>query len=140
MSFQDYLSKLGSQTAEPQRVAAQTTQLSPPSVTVDEQPYTSGGSTSVRKYLGSRSPSGQSPVTKSRKTPQHQTNTPISFGSTKDSSDKDIGSPKSKTWKGLVVRQLRKIQGQPSSPNSNYVVLPEGASIGVPLAMCPPVS
>lgn len=89
----------------------------------------------MRKYLGSRSPSGQSPVTKSRKTPQ---NVNVS-ASTKDSSDREIGSPKSRTWKGLVARQFRKIQGQPSSPNSNYVVLPEGASIGVPLAQCPMV-
>lgn len=87
--------------------------------------------------MGSRSPSGQSPVTKSRKTPQQHT-VPVSATS-KDSSDKEIGSPKSRTWKGLVVRQFRKIQGQPSSPNSNYVVLPEGASIGVPLALCPAV-
>lgn len=39
-----------------------------------------------------------------------------------------------------MARQFRKIQGQPSSPNSNYVQLPDGASIGVPLAQCPMVS
>lgn len=38
-----------------------------------------------------------------------------------------------------MARQFRKIQGQPSSPNSNFVQLPEGASIGVPLAQCPMV-
>lgn len=129
----------------------------------------SGGSSSVRKYLGSRSPSGQSPVTKSRKTPQYSSvslggssssgstvgsgsvagaatvaaaaNSCSSGGSVKDShSDKEIGSPKSRTWKGLVARQFRKIQGQPSSPNANFVQLPDGASIGVPLAQCPMVS
>ncbi|XP_037026181.1 uncharacterized protein LOC119067372 isoform X2 [Bradysia coprophila] len=124
----EYLSELGSQTAEPQRIAATTTiQTQPPAE--DQQQSNS----TVRKYLGSRSPSGQSPVTKSRKTPQ---NVNVS-ASTKESSDREIGSPKSRTWKGLVARQFRKIQGQPSSPNSNYVVLPEGASIGVPLAQCP---
>lgn len=146
--LQDYLSKLGGQTAEPQRIAATTTIQTPPPPSVEESAGSSANSTStsVRKYLGSRSPSGQSPVTKSRKTPQYAT---ISFGgsgnvggsaSGKESSDKEIGSPKSRTWKGLVARQFRKIQGQPSSPNSNYVQLPDGASIGVPLAQCPMVS
>lgn len=127
---QDYLSELGSQTAEPQRIAATTTIQTQP--TADEQQQNNA---TVRKYLGSRSPSGQSPVTKSRKTPQNVN----VFASAKESSDREIGSPKSRTWKGLVARQFRKIQGQPSSPNSNYVVLPEGASIGVPLAQCPMV-
>lgn len=128
--YQEYLSELGSQTAEPQRIAATTTiQTQPPAE--DQQQSNS----TVRKYLGSRSPSGQSPVTKSRKTPQ---NVNVS-ASSKESSDREIGSPKSRTWKGLVARQFRKIQGQPSSPNSNYAVLPEGASIGVPLAQCPMV-
>lgn len=61
------------------------------------------------------------------------------------SSDKDIGSPKSRTWKGLVARQFRRIQGGPSSPSTAAAgygeqLLPEGASIGVPLALCPMVS
>lgn len=127
---QDYLSELGSQTAEPQRVAATTTIQTQPSAEDQQQ-----SNATVRKYLGSRSPSGQSPVTKSRKTPQNVT---VST-STKESSDREIGSPKSRTWKGLVARQFRKIQGQPSSPNSHYVTLPDGASIGVPLAQCPMV-
>lgn len=82
-------------------------------------------------------------MTKSRKTPQ-QTNIPSTSQlpaiNVKDSSstEKDIGSPKSKTWKGLVARQFRKIQGQPGSPNSNYSSPPEGSSIGVPLIQCPP--
>lgn len=128
--------------AEPQRVAATTTVHSPATSGAED-----ASSSSVRKYLGNRSPSGQSPVTKSRKTP-HNANLAISGGaagggqssaSGKDA-EKDIGSPKSRTWKGLVARQFRKIQGNPSSPASNYVVLPEGASVGVPLALCPMVS
>lgn len=126
--LQEYLPKFSTQTNETQHL----------SVTQAQQSTSSSGeippSKSVRKYLGSRSPSGQSPVTKSRKTPQLPN---ISIG-TKDSSDKEIGSPKSRTWKGLVARQFRKIQGQPHSPNSNYVQLPEGASIGVPLTQCTP--
>lgn len=144
---------MGSQTAEPQRIAATTT-IQTLSQSQGAAATSDDATASVRKYLGTRSPSGQSPVTKSRKTPQHTT---ISLGGTgtfgssgpgssgssgvasKDSSDKEIGSPKSRTWKGLVARQFRKIQGQPSSPNSNYIVLPDGASIGVPLAQCPMV-
>lgn len=141
----DRRSKVGTQMAEPQRVAATTTVHSPATSGAED-----ASSSSVRKYLGNRSPSGQSPVTKSRKTP-HNANISISGGgasgggqssstSGKDGSEKDIGSPKSRTWKGLVARQFRKIQGTPSSQASNYVVLPEGASIGVPLALCPMVS
>lgn len=65
--------------------------------------------------------------------------------------DKDIGGLlKSRTWKDLVARQFRRIQGQPNSPtapptNSSFQQqqqlkhsLPEvGASIGVPLSECP---
>lgn len=142
----DRRSKVGNQTAEPQRVAATTTVHSP--ATSGAEDSSTG---SVRKYLGSRSPSGQSPVTKSRKTPHNanlaisgsaaagQSSTSGQSGSSRDT-EKEIGSPKSRTWKGLVARQFRKIQGTPSSQASNYVVLPEGASIGVPLALCPMVS
>lgn len=47
-------------------------------------------------------------------------------------------STKARTWKGLVARQFRRIQGQ-SSPNSanNSIDLPNVASIGVPLGLCP---
>lgn len=49
-------------------------------------------------------------------------------------------SSKARTWKGLVARQFRRIQGQQSSsPNSTNtsIDLPNVASIGVPLAQCP---
>lgn len=64
------------------------------------------------------------------------------FGSGKENSDREGSSPKSKTWKGIVARQFRKMQGQPSesggSGHSAYLmVLPEGASINVPLQFCP---
>lgn len=170
----------GTQTAEPQRVAATTTVLAPAAGTSsgaeDSSSGHSGPSASVRKYLGgSRSPSGQSPVTKSRKTPAGAASSAASTAPTaqcagnvgtsagpfaasssasallKDYSasatataDKDIGSPKSRTWKGLVARQFRRIQGAPSSPAASSLygetLLPEGASIGVPLAHCPMVS
>lgn len=47
---------------------------------------------------------------------------------------------KSRTWKGIVARQLRRIHGQPSSPTShaNSIDIPNVASIGVPLSECPP--
>ncbi|XP_035898199.1 uncharacterized protein LOC118505862 isoform X2 [Anopheles stephensi] len=181
----DYLSGRGGQQAEPQRIAAQT------SVQVHGGSVSGGGNSgddyspvlpakSHRKYaLGSRSPSGQSPVTKSRKTPQTGCSSPTGsadqpivpmsattnqptgqyhhqqhhqphhltlqqqqhFTGTKDSSDRESGSPKSKTWKGIVARQFRKMQGQPGSPSatgsSDLMALPDGASINVPLQQCP---
>uniref|UniRef100_A0A1B6CU09 Rho GTPase-activating protein 21 n=1 Tax=Clastoptera arizonana TaxID=38151 RepID=A0A1B6CU09_9HEMI len=69
-----------------------------------------------------RSPTGQSPVNKTRK--PSQTEQPLS-------------SPKSKTWKGRVAKQLRRIQqgaGSPTTPHASY---PEGATIGIPLELCP---
>uniref|UniRef100_A0A182Q0Y8 Rho-GAP domain-containing protein n=1 Tax=Anopheles farauti TaxID=69004 RepID=A0A182Q0Y8_9DIPT len=185
---QDYLTGAGrgGQQAEPQRVAAQT------SVQVHGGGGTNSGddyspvlpAKSHRKYaLGTRSPSGQSPVTKSRKTPQtpagcssptgstdapivpsvvtnQQYNQPLAHHNqphqlmlqqqqqhqqyaTKDSSDRESGSPKSKTWKGIVARQFRKMQGQgpPGSPGATnapeMLTLPDGASINVPLQHCP---
>lgn len=89
---------------------------------------------SQRKYgFDSRSPSGQSPVTKSRKTPQ----TPNAASGHSGGSDKETGSPKSKTWKGIVARQFRKIGGTPGT-HPQEVLPPEGASFGVPLSLCPP--
>ncbi|XP_021694996.1 uncharacterized protein LOC5573415 isoform X2 [Aedes aegypti] len=146
LNSSDYINNLGGQQAEPQRVAALT---SVQSTSNDEfSPVLSAKS--HRKYaLGSRSPSGQSPVTKSRKTPQQSsvavlTPAAVSSGnqshSGKESSDKETGSPKSKTWKGIVARQFRKMQGQPGSPGAQNaeMLLPDGASINVPLQLCPP--
>lgn len=128
--------------AEPQSVASRKV-LETPSPNLSDDLKTSGGGGQGRKYyLGSRSPSGQSPVTKSRKTPQ-QLNISVggnSFGGDKSkdsgSSDKEAGSPKPRAWKLLVTKQLRKIQGSGAAP----VSFPEAASIGVPLQFCVPVS
>ncbi|XP_055709392.1 rho GTPase-activating protein 21 isoform X3 [Phlebotomus papatasi] len=132
---------VGSQIAEPQSVAAIKT-IQTPSATSDESSGAKSVSTSKKYYLGSRSPSGQSPVTKSRKTPQQLNitvpNAASGSGGQKDLSDKEGGSPKPKTWKGLVARQLRKIQGQPTAGQGSYPAFPEGASIGVPLSHCVP--
>ncbi|XP_044755319.1 uncharacterized protein LOC123314236 isoform X2 [Coccinella septempunctata] len=70
-----------------------------------------------------RSPTGQSPVSKTRKPSQHP-------------GDPNT-SPKSKTWRGRVAKQFRKIQGasSPSSPTA-----PEGSTFGVPLEQCIPSS
>ncbi|XP_015181869.1 PREDICTED: uncharacterized protein LOC107069240 isoform X10 [Polistes dominula] len=71
-----------------------------------------------------RSPTGQSPVNKTRK--PSQTVEPLS-------------SPKTKTWKGRVAKQFRKMHGQqagsPSSPTAQLP--PEGATFKVPLELCP---
>lgn len=68
-----------------------------------------------------RSPTGQSPVSKSRK-PSQILEPPTT-------------SPKTKTWRGRMAKQLRKIQGtsSPSSPTA-----PEGSTFGIPLDQCLP--
>lgn len=72
-----------------------------------------------------RSPTGQSPVNKTRK-PSNQMLEPLP-------------SPKSKTWKGRMAKQFRKMHGQtggaPSSPTAQMP--PEGATFKVPLELCP---
>ncbi|XP_029660663.1 uncharacterized protein LOC115234073 isoform X6 [Formica exsecta] len=75
-----------------------------------------------------RSPTGQSPVNKTRK-PSNQMLEPLP-------------SPKSKTWKGRMAKQFRRMHGQtggtPSSPTAQMP--PEGATFKVPLELCPPSS
>merc|ERR1719232_1836890 len=65
-----------------------------------------------------RSPTGQSPASKSRKS---------SAELVPPFKDKD-----KKTWKGKMVKQLKKIGGGSHGP-----MYPEGGSIGVPLEECP---
>ncbi|OAD55099.1 Rho GTPase-activating protein 21 [Eufriesea mexicana] len=73
-----------------------------------------------------RSPTGQSPINKTRKPSQMI-----------DS----LVSPKTKTWKGRVAKQLRRMHGQTGSPSSPTTQLPpEGATFKVPLELCPPSS
>lgn len=141
------VSDSGNQVAEPQSVASPKVVDSATTPSDDQKatttPPTSG--TQARKYyLGSRSPSGQSPVTKSRKTPQ-QLNISVGgapldkSGTSKDGgSDKEAGSPKPRAWKLLVTKQLRKIQG--SGHGAAQVSFPEGGSVGVPIQFCVPVS
>uniref|UniRef100_A0A0C9RB60 Arhgap21_0 protein n=1 Tax=Fopius arisanus TaxID=64838 RepID=A0A0C9RB60_9HYME len=79
----------------------------------------------IRKLTSfrNRSPTGQSPVNKTRK--PSQTVDPLP-------------SPKSKTWKGRVAKQLRRMHGQAGSPSSPTAQLPpEGATFKVPLELCP---
>lgn len=141
MPLQEYLNSLGGQTAEPQRVAAVQSIQHALGVVTDEVSPILATKTQRKYYLGSRSPSGQSPVTKSRKTPQNvnlsssASTNPMAYTSKeKDSSDKETGSPKQKSWKNFVAQQFKKIQST-NDPN----VTPESGSIGIPLALCPPV-
>nr|XP_046480212.1 uncharacterized protein LOC124217981 isoform X12 [Neodiprion pinetum] len=80
----------------------------------------------IRKFTSfrNRSPTGQSPVNKTRKPSQTMENLP---------------SPKSKTWKGRVAKQLRRMHGQAESPSSPTSQLPpEGATFKIPLELCRP--
>lgn len=73
-----------------------------------------------------RSPTGQSPVNKTRKPSQTNQIEPLP-------------SPKSKTWKGRMAKQFRKMHGQTGAPSSPMAQLPpEGATFKVPLELCPP--
>ncbi|XP_078047202.1 rho GTPase activating protein at 19D isoform X2 [Augochlora pura] len=73
-----------------------------------------------------RSPTGQLPVNKSRKSSQ---------------TIESLVSPKTKTWKGRVAKQLRRMHGQTGPPSSPTTQLPpEGATFKVPLELCPPSS
>ncbi|XP_017878527.1 uncharacterized protein LOC108624059 isoform X5 [Ceratina calcarata] len=73
-----------------------------------------------------RSPTGQSPINKSRKPSQ---------------TIESLVSPKTKTWKGRVAKQLRRMHGQTGSPSSPTTQLPpEGATFKVPLELCRPSS
>lgn len=72
-----------------------------------------------------RSPTGQSPINKTRKSSQ---------------TIETLVSPKTKTWKGRVAKQLRRMHGQTGSPSSPTTQLPpEGATFKVPLELCPSV-
>ncbi|PNF34874.1 hypothetical protein B7P43_G03117, partial [Cryptotermes secundus] len=77
----------------------------------------------IRKLTSfhNRSPTGQSPVNKTRKPSQTD----------------QIPSPKTKTWRGRVAKQLRRIQQGSGSPNSPTAPHPEGVTIGIPLEDCP---
>jgi Rho GTPase-activating protein 21/23 len=74
---------------------------------------------SVKKYhFGSRSPSGQSPVFKSRKAPQNLL-LPSNSSINRDGSDKETSSPKQKSWKSFVTNQFKKMHPSNDSTSSN---------------------
>jgi hypothetical protein len=127
------------QKAEPQRLAAiETMQASTLSSDDNPSPLPKTSASQQRKYhFGSRSPSGQSPVTKSRKAPQNLlvSSSPLFNTSGKDGSDKETNSPKQKSWKHFVTNQFKKMQPQTDSPTSN-----EHVNEGCTLAQCTPVS
>ncbi|XP_014474018.1 PREDICTED: uncharacterized protein LOC106744097 isoform X3 [Dinoponera quadriceps] len=80
---------------------------------------------SIKKLTSfrNRSPTGQSPVNKTRKPSQ---------------TVEPLPSPKSKTWKGRMAKQFRKMHGQTGAPSSPTAQLPpEGATFKVPLELCP---
>ncbi|XP_065174291.1 rho GTPase-activating protein 21-B isoform X10 [Atheta coriaria] len=79
------------------------------------------GGKSKLPTLRNRSPTGQSPVSKTRK--PSQVNDPST-------------SPKSKTWRGRVAKQFRRIQHGASSPSSPTA--PEGSTFGNNLEHCLP--
>lgn len=98
-------------------------QLTPASTTIQVQgshlspQFSKNKNSSIRN----RSPTGQSPVSKSRKPTQ------LSEVST---------SPKSKTWRGRMAKQFKKIHQGASSPSSPTA--PEGSTFGIPLDQCLP--
>jgi hypothetical protein len=105
----------------------------------DDNPSPLPSKTTHRKYhFGSRSPSGQSPVTKSRKAPHnlHVSPSPLthSLSLGKDASDKETSSPKQKSWKHFVTNQFKKMQPQTDSPTSN-----DNVSESCILSQCTPV-
>lgn len=126
---------MGIQKAEPQRIAAiEIMQAS--TMSSDDNPSPSLAKTQRKYHFGSRSPSGQSPVTKSRKAPQNLlvSPSPLLNPSIKEGSDKETNSPKQKsTWKHFVTNQFRKMQPQNDSPTSTV-------NEGCTLSQCTPVS
>ncbi|XP_070506165.1 rho GTPase-activating protein 21 isoform X2 [Chironomus tepperi] len=121
---------VGIQKAEPQRIAAiETMQAS--TLSSDDNPSPLAKTQQRKYHFGSRSPSGQSPVTKSRKAPQNLLVTSSSLLNP-SLSDKETNSPKQKsTWKHFVTNQFKKMQPQNDSPTSNV-------SEGCTLSQCTP--
>jgi hypothetical protein len=93
----------------------------------------SPGNTKSMRKLGTfrnRSPTGDSPITKTRKPDRSpcQASQPQSPKSTN-------------TWKNRMAKQLKKIQqgsGSPVSPIMPTLPPPPGTAIGIPLELCPP--
>ncbi|XP_077270853.1 rho GTPase activating protein at 19D isoform X3 [Temnothorax americanus] len=123
----DAISCTSKQQAVPQTPTGPTTPNSgvPPSNVQRLSPLPSHKGIKKLTSFRNRSPTGQSPVNKTRK-PSNQMVEPLP-------------SPKSKTWKGRMAKQFRRMHGQaggaPSSPTAQSP--PEGATFKVPLEICP---
>ncbi|XP_066248051.1 rho GTPase-activating protein 23 isoform X2 [Euwallacea similis] len=101
-------------------------QLHPASTTIQVQgshlsPQPSAKNGKSSSSSRNRSPTGQSPVSKTRK-PSHQENLVA------------MTSPKSKTWRGRVAKQFKKFNQGASSPCSPTA--PDGSTFGVPIEHC----
>ncbi|XP_050421617.1 rho GTPase-activating protein 21 isoform X3 [Adelges cooleyi] len=104
----------------------------PASLSAEECASISPGNTKgIRKLatFRNRSPTGDSPITKTRKPDRSPSQT-------------QPQSPKStNTWKNRMAKQLKKIQqgsGSPVSPIMPTLPPPPGTTIGIPLELCPP--
>ncbi|CAG0882360.1 unnamed protein product [Cyprideis torosa] len=96
-----------------------------------------------------RSPSGHSPLSKTKKETRHQSLSSTTVAHHVVTTSVDLPSPKTKTWRGRMARQLKKSfhhahHHQSSSQTStsasflsSMAIAAEGGSIGVPLEMCP---
>lgn len=98
----------------------------------EENPSPLPSKTQRKYHFGSRSPSGQSPVTKSRKAPQNLLMNPSALGAS-HGSDKETNSPKQKSWKHFVTNQFKKIQNTSESSS-----LHDNLSECCPLSRCTP--
>ncbi|XP_033219200.1 uncharacterized protein LOC117174310 isoform X12 [Belonocnema kinseyi] len=119
-SSQDAVTNLSKQQAVPQTPGPTSNALQSGGQRLSPLPSHKG----IRKLTSfrNRSPTGQSPVSKTRKPSQTV----------------DLPSPKSKTWKGRMAKQFRRMHGQAGSPSSPTAQLPpEGATFKVPLELCP---
>lgn len=125
----------GAQKAEPQRVAALESVQASALHCSDDNPSPLPSKTQRKYHFGSRSPSGQSPVTKSRKAPQNLLVSASLSASNRDGSDKETNSPKQKSWKHFVTNQFKKMQTSSDSPSSH-----DNVSECCPLSQCTPVS
>ncbi|KAH1003014.1 hypothetical protein HUJ05_010966 [Dendroctonus ponderosae] len=108
----------GRQRAEPQAPPtgpAQSSHLSP-------QPANKNGKTSM--VSRNRSPTGQSPVSKTRKPSSH------------NDSAIPTTSPKSKTWRGRVAKQFKKFNQGATSPTSPTAPEVYGSTFGIPIEHC----
>ncbi|CAG9860235.1 unnamed protein product [Phyllotreta striolata] len=101
-------------------------QLTPASTTILVQGNHLSPQLNKQKPTASRnrSPTGQSPVSKSRKPSQLPNETST------------LTSPKSKTWRGRMAKQFRKFNQGGNSPSSPTA--PEGSTFGIPIEECIP--